>query len=101
MILQEFSKELRKYAAYIPPSIILTRWLRDILTKKPTNNVERVIHHELTLLENDEGDYTIVGTSLSGQRLLESLYKYIESYENQHFCRWLHQVKPEDFNTRL
>jgi hypothetical protein len=97
MILQEFAKEIRKYAADIPPSIILTRWLKDILEKKPENNVERIIHTELTIIHNEEGDYTIVGSDLSGQKLLETLYRYVLSYENQKFSRWLHEKNPRDF----
>jgi hypothetical protein len=97
MILQEFSKILRSYPAHIPATVILTRWLKEILLKKPENNVEKIIHAELTLIQNEDGAYAIVGTRKSGQKLLENLHKYINSYENHNFSRWLHRLKPTDF----
>jgi len=97
MILKEFAKELKKYAAEVPPSIILTRWLKDILVRKPETNTEKIIHAELTLLEDNENNYAIVGTRLSGQKLLETLYRYIQSLENQDYSRWLHHLQANDF----
>lgn len=97
MILKEFSKVLQQNYTQLPPSEILANWIKGILSNPPITNVEKVIHAELTILENKDGTFAIVGISKSGQKLLESLYKFIESYENQAFSRWIHNNKPADF----
>lgn len=98
MILKAFSEYLHSYTNDIPSHIILCRWLKDILNKIPQTNVERVIHYELTLIQSEEGIFAILGSSMSGQKLLENLYKYTQSYDNQTFSRWIHELKPNDFN---
>lgn len=97
MILHAFANSIRKYAVEIPPVILLSRWLKDILKKEPNNNVEKIIHAELTLLENDDGMYAVVGTTPNGQKLLENLYNFTDSVENLRFSRWLHQTKANGF----
>lgn len=99
MILQEFSKTFRSYAAALPPEVVLNRWLKDILEAPPETNVEKIIHSELTLIEDYTGNYAIVGQTRSGQKLLEMLYKYILNLENQDIARWLHNLdsnKPKE-----
>ena len=98
MIINAFSQHLKEYAADIPATIILSRWLKDILEKSPGNNIEKIIHTELTLLKGETGIYAVVGTSMSGQKLLENLNKFILSYENNNFARWVHNINPTDFD---
>lgn len=97
MILQEFSKILNKYIDYMPSTIILMAWLKNILEREPREDVEKIIHAELTLIKDKKGNYTITGKKKSGQKLIKNLYNYIESYETQTFCRWLHEIKANDF----
>ena len=98
MILQAFAKNMQGYVAKIPPIIILSRWLKDILKREPVNNVEKIIHTELTLLENDNRLYAVVGKTPSGQKLLENLYKFIGCIENHNFSTWLHNKNSNIFN---
>ena len=98
MILRAFAKHIQEYAADVPLIILLNRWLKDILQKPPQNNVERIIHAELTLIQDKNETYSIVGTTRSGQKLLENLYRYVQSLENQDFSRWLHEINPNDFD---
>lgn len=97
MILKAFAKNIHEYAAKIPPVIILTRWLKDILVKEPENNVEKIIHTELTLLQQESGMYAVVGTTPNGQKLLENLYNLALSFENQDYSRWIHNLKANSF----
>ncbi len=97
MIISAFSKHIRSYQADIPPVIILIRWIKDILSKKPENNIEKVIHKEIALIKNKFGAYMLLGKSKSGASLIESLYQFALSYEQQNFARWVHSVKASDF----
>lgn len=98
MILQAFAKSYHKIAADIPPIILLNRWLRDILKNIPESNVEKIIHTELSLFEDEKGLYVIMGKNYRGQKLLQNLYNFVESLEHQDFSRWLHEKNTEDFN---
>lgn len=100
MILKAFSKQLQSYSADVPPTIVLARWLREILLRKPQNNVEKIIHTELTLLQDINGIYSVVGTNKNGQRLLDILCRFAESYDNQTFSRWLHEKQATDFKEK-
>jgi hypothetical protein len=97
MIIKAFSDYLKEFKSDIPPVIILSRWLKDKLYKHPENNVERVIHSEISLFVNKKGRFMIVGNGESGKNLLESLYNFALSYEQQNFSRWLHDKKASDF----
>ena len=53
--------------------------------------------------ENQKPDptaYFFKGTSTSGSRLLNSLYEYSMSYEQQKWSRFIHGVKASDFRLR-
>lgn len=97
MILQAFAKTIHKFAANVPPMILLNRWLRDILKRSPKNNVEKIIHTELIMISDDTGMYAIVGKTANGQKLLENLYKFVGSLENHDYSRWLHNLKANEF----
>ncbi|MGD9579982.1 MAG: hypothetical protein AB7V50_01290 [Vampirovibrionia bacterium] len=99
MILKAFSDNIRQYPISIPPTILLSRWLRSILSKTPENHVENIIHNELTILNSTKGLYAIVGKNKNGQKLLDNLYKYVQSLENQSLSRWLHETKANEFDT--
>lgn len=101
MILQAFSNHLQSYSANVPPTIILARWLKEILLREPQNNTEKIIHTEITLLQDKNGIYSVVGTDQNGQKLLEVLYRFAQSYENQSFSRWIHEKKATDFNEEI
>ena len=97
MILKAFSEYIREFNSDIPTTMLLWRWLKDKLSKKPENNVENIIHEEIILLKNKYGHFMLVGKSGSGRVLLESLYNFALSFEQQKFTRWIHKLKASDF----
>lgn len=99
MILKAFSENIHQYASKIPPTILLSRWLKDILDKTPENHVEKIIHTELTVLKSNNGLYAITAKTKGGQKLLTSLHNYINSLENQDYSRWLFETKANEFET--
>lgn len=98
MILEAFSEHLRGFNTDIPPVKLLSRWLKDILSKPPSNTIENIIHTEIALLETQNGTYLLIGKAKSGKTLIESLYNFALSYEQQNFNRWLHNIKASDFS---
>ena len=114
MILEAFAEYLRQSDPEAPATVILARWLWERLSMPPENNVDRVIHCEVSLnrskgpgqsklyWESGKGApcYTFLANSESGDRLLRSLYEYALSYEHQKWARWLHVIKASDFNQR-
>ena len=101
MIIKAFSEELHSISADIPPVIVLTRWIKSILLKKPKNHVEKVIHEEICLAKNKMGLFILVGKSDTGKNLLEALYNFALSFEHHKFARWLHYQKASDFKDKL
>ena len=99
MILEAFSEVLKDTypiggkAAHA----ILEDWVLGILAQKiPSNNVERVVQHELAVLVSAD-ERTIIARSRSGQKLLNSLEHYCESFDHWMFRRWLHEAKANHF----
>lgn len=100
MILEAFSQvlHLEREQTGDPAVDILHRWLHRILTQRETSdNTTKVIHMEIAMIAQ-HGQIAFLGRSPSGERLLNSLYIYCESYENWQFSRWLHDLKPHAFN---
>jgi hypothetical protein len=100
MILEAFSHVLHREWGREDNSArdILHRWLLSVLTEaEPKDNVSKVIHTEIALL-NAPGHAIFLAKSDTGETLLNSLYMYCDSYENWQFGRWLHEIKPHRFN---
>jgi hypothetical protein len=97
MIIKAFSDYLKEFSTDIPPTILLTKWLKDKLSKPVEDNISKVIHEELALGKNKKGFFILVGKSKTGRILIESLYNFALSYEQQNFTRWVHKVKASDF----
>jgi hypothetical protein len=99
MILEAFSEMLKIHheQGETDAHDILNNWILEILRKgKPVNNVDRVIHAEFALLIS--GDETVIlPKSHSGEKLLNSLKHYCESYDHWMFRRWLHQANASHF----
>lgn len=101
MIIKAFSEYVKNVKSDIPTILLLSKWLRDKLSKKPEDNIKRVIHHEIAQIKNKKGQYILIGKTNSGKLLLESLYKYALSYEQHNFNKWLHNIKASDFDKNL
>lgn len=104
MILTEFSKYLQEHEQEITGNkktcvILLGAWIKSVLEKRPKNNVEKIIHHEISLATNKTGDYLLVAKSPSGQTLTNALYNFALSYEQHVMTKWLQDKKPDDFRS--
>ncbi len=97
MIIKAFAKFLQSYKEDIPCIILLSKWVKTILEKEPENNVERIIHAEIAISKNNLGMFILTGKGKSGRILLESLYSFALSFEQQKFSRWIHHRNASDF----
>ena len=101
MILNEFAKFLQSKELEIIEkkscTSLLGRWVKSVLERHPKNNVEKIIHREITLAKNNVGDYLLVANSESGRILTNALYNFALSYEQHVLKKWLQNKKPSDF----
>jgi hypothetical protein len=117
VILEAFAEYLHAADPTIRATDVLSQWLWQKLTGTPVNNVDRVLHCEMSICvaktnsrassgeealryegRSGEQAYSFKGTSDSGRRLLKSLYEYCCSYEQQKWARWVHRLKASDFD---
>ncbi len=103
MILREFSKYLQQFDEQIISNKtsavkVLCEWVKLVINKNPKNHVDKIVHKEILLAENNSGDFLIVAKSESGRVLVNALYNYSLSYENFLMSRWLENKKAHDFN---
>jgi len=102
LILSKFSKYLKTKNEDIINSKttaakVLCEWIRYVIHKNPKKHVDKIVHKELMLAENNQGNFLIVGKSESGRRLVNALYNYAESYEHYIMSKWLEDKKANDF----
>lgn len=97
MIITAFAKYLQNTKEDKSALDLLIKWIKETKENPATNNIERVIHHEIFLTKNKIGMYMMTGNGKSGKILLESLYNFALSYEQQKFSRWIHKIEPKDF----
>ena len=102
MILEEFAKYLHKHNDEIANSTtsttkLLCEWIRHVIHKNPKEHADKIVHKEIMLAENGEGEFLIVGKSESGRVLVNALYNFALSYEHHVMSKWLADKKPVDF----
>lgn len=101
MILKEFSNFLQEY--YLDennketPMFLLFFWVKNKVENPARSNTDKIIQKEIYLAKNNAGDFLLIGKSPSGRRLVDSLYNFALSFEQQQYARWLHDKKPDDF----
>ncbi|MDD3237182.1 MAG: hypothetical protein PHV37_03715 [Candidatus Gastranaerophilales bacterium] len=94
---------LKEFAEYLQNNIedssvyLLNKWIKDILETPPQSKVEQVIHAEIYIAKNKYNDTLLIGKSDSGRKLIDTLYNFALSFEQQKLARWLHTKKPDDF----
>ena len=117
LILEAFAEFLHAADPRMPATDVLAQWLWKRLSAPPLTNVDRVLHCEMAICQAADskkgtipldvhGDkkavtYVFRGTSDSGKRLLRSLYEYCQSYDQQRWARWVHNLKASDFSDKL
>lgn len=101
VIISEFAKFLQEREEEIVKNkscnILLGQWLKSILEKKPKTNIDKIIHHEISLVKNNIGDYLLVAKSESGRTLTNALHNFALSYEQHVMTKWLQDKNPSDF----
>ena len=102
MILSEFAKYIQKFNDDIisnktTATKLLCEWIKLVINKNPKNHADKIVHKEIMLAQNPQGDFIIVGKSDSGRILVNALSNYAISYENFLMSRWLENKKPKDF----
>ena len=103
MILKEFSKYLQENNQNLienktSTTKLLCNWIKLVINKNPKNHVDKIVHKEIMLAENKNGDFFIVGKSESGRVLVNALYNFALSYEHYIMSKWLIDKKPNDFS---
>ena len=102
MILTAFSKYLQEHNKDLIESKttctkLLCEWIKMVIYKNPKNNVDKIVHKEIMLAENSNGDFLIVAKSESGRTLINALNNFALSYENYLMSKWLADKKPHHF----
>ncbi len=96
MILKEFSDFLKNNEQ--KPSVsLLYAWLKMKIESPAKSNVDRILQKEIYIAKNKAGNFLFIGNSPSGRNLMESLYNFALSFEQQKMARWLHDKKANDF----
>lgn len=114
MILEAFAQYLQQADPEVPATYMLARWLWERLSCPPESNIDNVLHCEISIAKSYGNGkkslrldasakgptYVFHGKSVSGVKLLQSLYQYSLSYEQHKWARWVHWLKASDFNER-
>lgn len=96
MIIKEFSDFLKQNEQ--KPSVsLLYFWLKTKIENPAKSNVDRILQKEIYIAKNKIGNFLFIGKSPSGRNLLESLYNFALSFEQQKMARWIHNQKANNF----
>lgn len=106
MILEAFAEYLHASDQSLPATEVLSRWIKERLDAPVITNVDRVVHCEFSIArvagrencsDKPGSKLAFKGNSKSGRQLLKSLYEYCQSYEQQKWARYVHNLKASDF----
>ena len=96
MIIKEFSDFLKQNEQ--KPSVsLLYFWLKTKIENPAKSNVDRILQKEIYIAKNKIGNFLFIGKSPSGRNLIESLYNFALSFEQQKMARWIHNQKANNF----
>ena len=96
MILKEFSDFLKENEE--KPSVsLLYIWLKIKIETPARTNIDRILQKEIYIAKNKTGCFLFIGKSPTGRNLIESLYNFALSFEQQKMARWIHKQKANDF----
>ena len=107
MILEAFAEYLHAADQSLPATEVLSRWIKERLDAPVLTNVDRVMHCEISIAKGSDKEASsqsapvsklvFRGNSKSGRRLLKSLFEYCQSYEQQKWARYVHNLKASHF----
>lgn len=96
MILQEFSNFLKQNNKKSSVSLLYV-WLKTKIESPAKNNVDKILQKEIYIAKNKKGNFLFIGKSPSGRSLMQSLYNFALSFEQQKMARWIHEQKANNF----
>ncbi len=96
MILKDFSDFLKQNEE--KPSVsLLYVWLKLKIESPAKTNVDKILQKEIYIAKNKTGNFLFIGKSPSGRNLIQSLYNFALSFEQQKMSRWVHNQKANNF----
>lgn len=94
MIIKDFSEYLLKnYDGKIKTVELLSIWIKEKIENPPKNLVDKVIQKEIYLAKNKNGEFFLIGKSDSGRILINALFNFALSFEQQDYSRKIHKLK--------
>ena len=94
MIIKDFSKYLLKnYNGEKKTVELLAVWIKEKIENPPKNLVDKVIQKEIYLAKNKNGEFFLIGKSDSGRILINALFNFALSFEQQDYARKIHNLK--------
>lgn len=97
MILQEFSDFLKENKDKSSISLLYA-WLKIKIEQPAKSNIDKILQKEIYIAKNKIGGVLFIGKSPSGRNLIQSLYNFALSFEQQKMARWIHEQKANNFN---
>ena len=99
MIIKEFSQYLLKnYNGEKKTVELLSVWIKEKIENPPKNLVDKVIQAEIYLAKNKNGEFFLIGKSDSGRILINALFNFALSFEQQDYARKIHYLKSSNIN---
>ena len=96
MILKEFSEFLKQNKKKSSVSLLYF-WLKTKIESPAKNNIDKILQKEIYIAKNKTGNFLFIGKSPSGRSLMQSLYNFALSFEQQKMARWVHNQKANNF----
>lgn len=96
MILKEFSQYLQDNLE-TSAVVLLNKWIKTKVETPALSNVDKIIQAEIYIAKNKYNDSLLIGKSESGRRLIQALYNFSLSFEQQKIARWIHNKNATDF----
>lgn len=96
MIIKDFSDFLKQnYDGKISTTKLLSKWIKEKIENPPKTLIDKVIQKEIYLAKNElsPDEYFLIGKSDSGRILINALYNFALSFEQQDFARKIHKLK--------
>ena len=94
MIIKDFSEFLlANYNGQKKTVELLSVWIKEKIENPPKNLVDKVIQKEIYLAKNKKGEFFLIGKSDSGRILINALFNFALSFEQQDYARKIHELK--------
>ncbi|MBQ7450557.1 hypothetical protein IJS77_03995 [bacterium] len=94
MIIKDFSDYLKENYKNGKKTVeLLSIWIKEKIENPPKSLVDKVIQKEIYLAKNKNGEFFLIGKSDSGRILINALFNFALSFEQQDYARKIHNLK--------